>query len=244
MPWALGREPESNVISYRKAAERRHRKRGGQESWLTFLPESRRDPLAAGFATFRNLNERRYPPRTGAQERPSQAGEVVTYVLEGAIRSEDSTGRSGIIRAGGFQRRAVRAGFRRRETNTSRTTWARVLQVRLDASTGVLESTPEQKRFSAAERRGRLCLVASPDASAGSLRLDQDVLVYSALLAPGQHMLYQIPRGRNAWLHLLEGAASLTGVSLAAGDGAGLRGERVLSLTAQDATELLLVVVG
>jgi redox-sensitive bicupin YhaK (pirin superfamily) len=96
-------------------------------------------------------------------------------------------------------------------------------------------------RFSAAERRGWLFLVASPDGRRGSLRLQTDVLVYSALLETGQHLAHDLASGRSVWLHVVDGSVTLDDVVLTTGDGVGISAERAVSLTARGATEFLLL---
>jgi redox-sensitive bicupin YhaK (pirin superfamily) len=130
------------------------------------------------------------------------------------------------------------------EMNASPTDWAHVFQMLLRPSSTKLESGHEQKRFSVAERRGRLRVVASPDARLGSLRVHQDILLYSAILARGQHVVHQLSPSRSAWLHVVEGDLALGEVQLSTGDGAGITAEHVVSLTANTAAELLLLDLG
>ena len=163
---------------------------------------------------------------------------------EGALAYEDSKGRSVVICAGEFQRMTPGRGIRCSETNASRTDWAHVFQIGLQPSQGGFEPGHEQKRFSAAERRGTLCLVASPDARKGSLRVHQDVRVYSTLLDPGQHVVHELSDGRRAWLHVVDGDITLGDVVLGSGDGAGITRERAVSITAQERSEILLVDLG
>ncbi|HVZ35549.1 MAG TPA: hypothetical protein VG963_24155, partial [Polyangiaceae bacterium] len=100
----------------------------------------------------------------------------------------------------------------------------------------------DQKRFSAAERRGLLCVIASPDGRGGSLRIAQDALLHSALLEPGQHVVHELGPGRIAWLPLVEGEVALPdGILAAAGDGAGISEDRAVSFTAREASEILLL---
>ena len=65
--------------------------------------------------------------------------------------------------------------------------------------------------------------------------------MHSALLEPGQHVVHALAPGRSAWLHLLEGEASLGDVVLETGDGAGVSGDRAVSLTARKTTEIVLL---
>jgi hypothetical protein len=170
--------------------------------------------------------------------------EVVTYAREGALAYEDSQGCSGVIQTGEFQRMTTERGIRHNETNASRTEWAQIFQIGLRPRQSGLEAGYEQRRFSAAERRDGLCIVASPDARKGSLRIHQDALVYSAMLDPGQHVVHELSPERRAWLHVVHGEVTLGDLVLTTGDGAGLTDERAVSLTAHAKTEILLLDVG
>jgi len=232
------------MITLRRAKERRHDRRRKQEVWHTFYPEDRADALADGFGTLEILDEDRLPPGARVPLHLLHDAEIVTYVREGALAHEDSMGRSGVIHAGEFQRMTAGHGIRYSETNASRTDWAHVFQIWLRPSEAGLDPSHEQKRFCAAERRGALCVVASPDGRRGSLRIHQDALMYSAMLDPGQHVVHELSRGRSAWLHLVQGEVLLGDVVLTTGDGAGVTAERAVSLTAREATEILLVDLG
>ena len=232
------------MITLRRAKERHHDRRCKQDLWLTFYPQDRADPLADGFGTLEILNEDRLPPGAGIPRHPHHDAEIITYVREGALAHEDSMGHSGVIHAGEFQHMTAGRGIRHSETNASRTEWAHVFQIWLRPSEAELEPSHEQKRFCAAERRGMLCVVASPDGRRGSLRIHQDALIYSAMLEPGQHVVHKLSQGRRVWLHLVRGEATLGDVVLTTGDGAGITADRAVSLTAREETEILLLDLG
>ena len=228
----------------RRAKERHHDQGRKQEVWLTFCPQDRADPLADGFGTLQILSENRLRPRARVPGHAHHDAEIVTYVREGTLAYEDSMGRSGVIHAGEFQRMTAGRGTRHSETNPSRSAGAHVFQIWLRPLEAGLEPSQEQKRFSAAERRGVLCVVASPDARRGSLRIHQDSLMYSAMLDPGQHLVHELLQGRSAWLHVVQGELTLGDVVLTTGDGAGITAERAVSLTARKGTEILLIDLG
>jgi redox-sensitive bicupin YhaK (pirin superfamily) len=168
----------------------------------------------------------------------------VTYVLEGVLAHENSTGSSGVIRAGEFQRASTAQGVRHREWNGSRKDWAHVFQIWLRPWSTGQDKRSEPKRFCAAERRGVMCLVASPDGRDGSLRIHRDVLIHSTMLFRGQHVVHELAPGRRVWLQVVSGDAALGDVFLAKGDGAGICAERAVSLTAREDSELLLIDLG
>jgi redox-sensitive bicupin YhaK (pirin superfamily) len=232
------------MTTLRRSDQRHHDRRRKREVWLTFYPQDPSHPFANGFGTLEFLNEDRLPPGAGVPHRLAQDAEIVTYVREGALAYEDSRGRSGVIQAGEFQRMTAAGGTRHSEANASRTEWAHVFRAWLRPSKAGREPGYEQKRFSAAERRDGLCVVASPDARRGSLRIHQDALVYSGILKPGQHVVHELSQGRSAWLHVVEGEVILGDDILTTGDGAGVTGERGVSLTAREGSEVLLLDVG
>jgi redox-sensitive bicupin YhaK (pirin superfamily) len=229
------------MITVRRGKERQHDRRRKREVWLTFYPQDRSGPLAEGFGALEFLDEYRIPPGARVPPRPPQDAEIVTFVCEGAVAFEDSTGRSGVVQAGEFQRVTAGRGIRHGETNASRTDWAHVFRIWLRPSAAGREPGYEQKRFSAAQRRGGLCVVASPDARSGSLLVHQDALVYSALLHPGQHVIHELSQGRGAWLHVVQGEVTVGDQVLTAGDGAGITAEPAVSLTAREEASILLL---
>jgi redox-sensitive bicupin YhaK (pirin superfamily) len=229
------------MITVRRNGEREHHLRGKWEGWLTFPEPGDSEPFIGGFGGLELLNEERLMPGASVPAQPQNDAQVVTYVREGAVSYRDSTGLSGVIHAGEFQRRIEVRGARHTETNASRADAAHLFQIRLRASQAGLEPTEERKRFSAAERRGRLCVVAAPDAQRGALRIQANARVYSALLDLGQHVVHELSAGHKAWLHLVQGEASVGDHVLTTGDGAGITGERAVSFTAGKETELLLL---
>ena len=232
------------MITLRRATERHHDRRGRQEVWNTFYPRDRADELADGFGPLEILTEDRLPAGADVPRYPAHDAEIVTYVREGALSYEDSMGRAGVIHAGELQRMTGGRAIRHSETNASRSEWAHVFRIWLRPSEAGLESTLEQKRFTSAQRRGGLCVVASPDGRRGSLRIHQGTVMYSALLDAGQHVVHELSPGRGAWLHLVDGKATLDDMVLSTGDGAGVTDERSVSLTAQEETEILLLDLG
>jgi hypothetical protein len=228
------------MLTLRRGIQRRQKRHREQVVWLTFYPQDGPIRLADGFGALVILDEGLLPPGPGVLLGARGDAEMVTYVREGALGYRDSTGRSGVLLAGEFQWAACGRGVRHRQSNASRISWTRVFRIGLDPCDTGLERGDERKRFSLADRRGRLCVVASSDGRDGSLRLHQDALIYSALLHPGQHVVHELLQGRRAWLHLVQGDATLGDVALSTGDGAGITAERAISLTAWAETEILL----
>jgi redox-sensitive bicupin YhaK (pirin superfamily) len=218
------------MITLRRANERHHSRRHKRDLWFTFYPQNRTDPLDDGFGVLATLNEDRLPPGASVPHHPAPDAEIITYVREGVLSQKDSMSCcSGVIRAGEFQRLTAGRDSRHSERNASRTDWAHVFRISLHPAEAGLESSHQQKRFSAAERLGVLCVVASPDGRKGSLRIRQDALIYSAMLDPGQHLIHELSPGRSAWLHVVRGEMTIRDDVFTAGDGVGFTVERAVS---------------
>lgn len=238
------KERGARMITLRKAGEREHVRRRKHERWLTLFPQDQSGLLADGFGHLRAFEEGRLAPRVSRRHPIKEEAEIITYVREGTLAYEDSTGRSGIISAGEFQRMTAGPGIRYGETNTSPTKWAHVFQLWLHPAVVGLEPGHEQKRFSVPERRGIKCIVASPEVRKGSLRLHQDALLFSSILERGQHLVHELSVGRSAWLHIVQGAVRCGSTLMSTGDGAGIQAELAVSVTATEATEILLLDLG
>ncbi|MFC1706954.1 pirin family protein [Planctomycetota bacterium] len=229
------------MITLRRDTERRHVQGRENDIWHTFCPENHEDPLSDGIGALVVFNEIRLPPGGSTARQRHDDAEIITYVHKGGLAQEDSTGRSGVIHAGEFQRMSIGGGIRLKETNASQTDWTHIFRTSLLPSAAGLDCAHEQKHFTAAQRHNVLCVVASPDGRKGSLCIHQEALIYSSILDPGRHLVHELLPERSAWLHVVYGVAKLDGAVLFQGDGVGVTLESSVSLTGQENTEILLV---
>jgi len=231
------------VIHLRKATSRRLDPVPVPEVWHSFH-EALVEPeeFRQHFHSLELLDEARLPPGAALPVLENRRLEWVTYVFQGGLAYEDAVGRSGLLLAGEFRRIAVDPVHGHRERNASATDWVHFFQLGLRPH-GTAPLTPgnEQKRFSVADRRGGLCLIASPDEGRGTLHLDQDVRLYSGCLDTGQHVAHELSSGRVAWLHVVHGDIELGELKLSKGDGASVSEERAVSFTSKSDAEVLLV---
>lgn len=229
------------MISLRRAGQRHHDRCEGQDVWLTFSSQQPPNPMDRSLGSLEGLNEVSLAPGAQLARRSHPDAEVVTYVREGGLAVDDMEGRRSIIQAGEYRRMNARRTVRASEMNASRSAWVHFFQICLSPSRVDLGPAYEQKRFSTADRRGGLRVVASPDARNGSLLVHQEAVILSGLFDPGQHVVHELALNRHAWLHLVRGEATLGNITMTTGDGAGFAGERSVSFTAHDTVEVLLI---
>ena len=171
--------------------------------------------------------------------------EIVSYVLDGALEHKDSIGTGSVIRPGDVQRMSAGTGIRHSEFNASKTEPVHFLQIWIIPEKKGLKPGYEQKSFSAEDKRGKLRLVGSRDGRDGSVTIHQDVDLYATVLSEGETVTHDLKAGRNAWVQVARGAATLNGEELREGDGVAVEeaGTLKLSSTAKD-TEVLLFDLG
>jgi redox-sensitive bicupin YhaK (pirin superfamily) len=228
------------MIAVRRSDERGHARHGWLESRHTFSFADYRDARFMGFRDLRVINEDRVAPGRGFGKHSHRDMEIVSWVIAGELAHEDSLGNGSVIRPGDLQRMSAGTGVTHSEQNPSPTAPVHFLQIWILPERDGLPASYEQRHFPAAERTGRLRLLASRDGRDGSVVVQQDVALYGALLAKGETVEHALAPGRHGWIQVVRGAITANGSALAAGDGAALSGEASVAITAGDDAELLL----
>lgn len=85
-----------------------------------------------------------------------------------------------------------------------------------------------------------MCLIASGDGRDGSVTVQQDVSVYSAVVDNGQALNHRMAPDKHAWIQVARGGVMVNGENLNQGDGAAISGESVLEIEGLDSAEILL----
>ena len=165
--------------------------------------------------------------------------EIISYVLEGALSHKDSMGNETPILPGEVQRMSAGSGVVHSEQNYAKEQTTHFLQIwLLPARTGI-EPGYAQKTFSEAQKRGRLCLVASPDGAEGSVPMNADARLYAGLFDAEEAADVALPAGRKTYVHLVRGALTANGQTLSGGDALLMEKETTLSLTDGHDAEVL-----
>jgi redox-sensitive bicupin YhaK (pirin superfamily) len=231
------------MMSVRNSEARGHANHGWLDSHHTFSFGDYFDPSAMGFRALRVINEDRVAARSGFGAHPHRDMEIITYVLDGQLEHRDSLGSVGVLRAGEMQRMTAGTGVRHSEMNNSDEE-VHFLQIWILPERKGLTPDYEQKEFPLQERQGKFRLVVSPEGKDGSLKVHQDLRLYSTVLGQGEKTDYTLAPGRHAWLQVARGAGTLNGVALKAGDGVAVSEESRLELSATEPLEVLLFDLG
>lgn len=228
------------MITIRKSQERGHRNFGWLDTYHSFSFGDYYDPENMGFRSLRVINDDRVDAANGFPTHPHRDMEIITWVLDGALQHKDSMGNGSVIRPGDMQRMTAGTGVTHSEFNPSKTDPVHLLQIWILPERRGLTPGYEEKNFPLEQRRGNLRLIASHDARDGSVKVHQDVSVYTSLLAPGEKVAHQLAPGRYAWVQVATGSVTLNGNELGTGDGAAVTGETAMTLEATSDAEVLL----
>ncbi len=228
------------MLILRPAGERGNSDLGWLKSHFSFSFADYFDSEHIQFSSLRVLNEDRIAPATGFPAHSHSDMEIVTYIMQGAIKHRDSMGNSFVIRGGEVQRMSAGTGITHSEFNASDTEPAHFVQIWILPNQRGLEPSYEQKYFDTAHKRQRWCLIASPDGHDGSCIIHQDTLIQCSILLPGETISYSINLKRRCYIQVLRGEVQVSDQRVSVGDGLRLEGETGVTIVAHQESEILL----
>jgi len=202
------------MITIHDKAIRGHTRSGWLNSFHTFSFGSFNDPSRMGFGNLRVLNDDTIIPGSGFATHAHADMDILTYVLEGALRHEDDQGNVSVIGAGDAQMMSAGRGVTHSEWNASDADAARFLQIWLipDRAGGApvyaQRTVPESGEV----------LLAGPDGSGALLPLGSGTTVRLVHVEEGGTLSIDamaVPH----FVHLVDGLAYANDQRLSAGDG-------------------------
>jgi quercetin 2,3-dioxygenase len=228
------------MFEIRRAAERGRTNWGWLDSRHTFSFGEYKDPSFMGFRTLRVINDDRVEPGAGFGTHGHRDMEILSYVLEGAMAHQDSTGTGSVIRPGDIQMMRAGKGLTHSEYNESKSDPLHFLQIWIVPDERHLEPMHAQKAIDAQAALTSFALLASKSGREGSVQIHQDVDLWLALIGAGQRRTLPLGAGRYAWIHVAKGSVVVNQTELLEGDGAAIHNEQSVNLVGKDAAEVLL----
>lgn len=228
------------MIKLRPANERGHADHGWLDIWHTFSFNTYHDRNHMGFGPLRVINEDKVAPGNGFGTHPHKEMEIITCILEGALEHKDSMGNGSIIRVGDVQRMSAGSGITHSEFNPSETEPVHLLQIWIKPNRSGVTPSYEQKHFSDEDKLDQFRLIASPNGSEGSVKINQDARLYSTVLSDKKELTLDIEPNRHIWVQTLRGRAICQGQALESGDGLAASGEESLKFIGVESSELLI----
>ncbi len=162
------------------------------------------DPDNIAFGPIIAINEESVRPGAGYDSHHHADVEIVSWVLDGALAHEDTTGNRGTIEPGTAQRLSAGTGVQHAERNASRTDPLRFVQMML-ASDHV-----DEPEYASAD------IDPEPGVLTPTVAVHADAELFVLHLDAGQTVT--IPSAPRSLVHVTRGTIEVAGESLVAGD--------------------------
>ncbi|MDD2728106.1 pirin family protein [Malikia sp.] len=227
------------MITLRQSQERGYADHGWLKSFHSFSFAGYYDPQHMGWGNLRVINEDRIAPGTGFGTHGHRDMEIVSYVMSGRLAHQDSMGNVQTISPGEVQRMSAGTGVRHSEFNHAPDQVTHFLQIWVEPDQAGIAPGYEQKAFADADKRGRLCLVASRDGARGSVTIHADASLHAGLFDGAETAELVLDPARKAYVFLVRGSLMVNGQVLKAGDAALLADEALLRLAQGADAEVL-----
>lgn len=229
------------MIRVRRSADRGHFRNHWLDARFSFSFGDYQDRAFDGFSDLMVLNDDRVAPGAGFAMHGHRDVEVMSYPVSGAVEHRDSLGHVAVLRPGDVHLMRAGRGIRHSEMNASDTAPEHHLQWWIRPAVTGLPPRYERVRVDPADLHNRWRPLATPDGGPGVLAVAQDARVLATRLA-GAPLTHPLAAGRRAYLHVVAGRATVSGVALDAGDAAFIDDEPVVVVAAPADTpaELLL----
>jgi redox-sensitive bicupin YhaK (pirin superfamily) len=184
------------------------------------------DPGNIAFGPIIAINEESVQPGAGYDAHHHADVEIVTWVLDGALAHEDTTGHRGTIQPGTAQRLSAGTGVQHAERNASRTEPLRFIQMML-ASERV-----DEPEYASVE------VDLQPGVLTSTVPVHAPAELFVVHLDAGQTV--SVPAAPRSLVHVTRGTIQVAGESLDAGDQARATGASAYDLSASGPADALI----
>lgn len=199
------------------------------------------NPLRMGVGKLRVINDDTIAGGAGFDPHGHRDMEIVTIILEGAIKHEDNAGNQGVIRAGEVQVMSAGTGIVHSEFNVFQDRSLRLFQVWIETAEKGAVPRYDQKSFNLNEAQSKWQLLVSGDGAEGSLRILQNAKIWRTTLQKGNTLKIEPWRaGRRQFLMCTKGKIGVLDYDLEDRDALEIADGGVSKIYAAQSSEALL----
>lgn len=228
------------MINIRKSDERGRGEHGWLSSRHTFSFASYYDPKFTGFRNLLVINEDRVQPGRGFGAHSHRDMEIISWVLQGTLKHRDSMGHEAELVAGEIQHITAGTGITHSEFNASDRELVHFLQIWIVPNDEGLTPRYSQQVVPEAQRRNKLCLVASGESHGNVIEIHADAQMYVCDLESEGAVQHEFGRWPAGWIQVTSGELTVNGVKLNAGDGAAISEEKRIEIASESGAQFLL----
>jgi redox-sensitive bicupin YhaK (pirin superfamily) len=232
-----------NTVLHRSDT-RGHANHGWLDTSHTFSFGHYYDPMRVHFGALRVLNDDYVDGGKGFGLHPHDNMEIISIPLSGDLEHKDSMGNVAVIRQNDVQIMSAGTGIYHSEYNKNKDAKVNFLQIWVFPKERNITPKYDQRTFLPENRLNKLQVVVSPDATDGSVIINQDAWFSLGTLQNGFKGVYNINKaGNGVYAFVIDGAVTVNGQSLNKRDGFGVWDVDSLSIEATNDAEILLIEV-
>jgi quercetin 2,3-dioxygenase len=194
------------MINVHKAENRYSNDHGWLKTNFSFSFADYYDPKNIQFGALRVLNDDIIAPQKGFGSHPHREMEIVSIVLAGFLKHEDSTGTTATTTFGGVQRMSAGTGIVHSEVNPSDTEEVNLLQLWFLPEKEGLAPSYEQTSFDITNLKNNLLPVVTKNAQEDTIaKINQDLTIYLSDLEEEKELSFEQLQGRRTYIFVIEG---------------------------------------
>jgi hypothetical protein len=227
-----------------KADTRGRANHGWLNSFHSFSFAGFYDPNKMQFGAIRVLNDDTVSAGMGFGKHPHDNMEIISIPTFGDLKHKDSMGNETIIKEGDIQVMSAGTGFAHSETNANRDKEVRFFQIWVIPKQKNVEPRYDQKAMDINKMHNNLLQILSPNKKVEGVWIHQDAWFHIGQLDKNFETSYTLKKaGNGIYAFVIEGDATIEGISLNRRDGLGIEEADTINIKANSDARLLLMEV-
>jgi redox-sensitive bicupin YhaK (pirin superfamily) len=198
------------MIQVHSAASRYSADHGWLKSNFSFSFGDYYDPNNTRFGPLRVFNDDTVQAGRGFGAHPHREMEIVSVVLKGELKHEDSTGHSAVTSYGEVQRMSAGTGIIHSEVNPG-VEDVELMQIWFTPNESGIAPSYETTKFDTGLMKNALLPIVSHQSGEHISLIHQDLTMYMSELESGHAIEFTQEPGRRIYVFVIEGALTLNG---------------------------------
>lgn len=229
----------------RNSEERGHNVISWLDSWHSFSFGHYYDPKWQGFNSLLVVNEDFIAPSMGFGMHPHRDMEILTFVISGELRHQDSMGNLGLIRPGEIQVMSAGTGIYHSEHNNRETDRTHLLQIWVLPDRQNHKPRYDQKTVFNPEEYNFLKVIAAPFSEpSDGVHLNAKAKFWLGRFDRPEEIHFKPTTFPHYWIQIVKGEMSVNGRPFKAGDALGFEATEESKLSIGDSgVEFLIIEV-
>ncbi|OAS20708.1 pirin family protein [Paenibacillus oryzisoli] len=199
------------------------------------------DEENVSFGVMRVCNDDDIAAGRGFGPHPHSDMEIVSIVLSGAIKHEDSLGHVAVTASNGVQRMSAGSGVIHAEYNASETEPMSLFQLWFMPEKRGMEPSFENVTYEPEALINNLLPVVTPEGGPHIAKIHQDMSIYLSKLDAGKELQFEQGENRRIFLMLVSGKCTANDTVLETKDSARMQHESTLTIRALEDTHFMLI---